>query len=127
MNINWRARYFDGSVLEQYDSDGKVNGYENIDRKNLSAFEIYNVDKPEPLIFRMFLEEGQKLIYRRRTWQDVNSGGDITGKRFLYLVGWQKNVRGENIQSVNYIHPDGHVEQAGKWVGGMPTLMPEEK
>ncbi len=125
MNINWRARYLDGTSLDQYGPNGEVNGYENIDRTKLSAFEIFDADHPEPLIFRMFLEEGQTLIYRRRTWQDVNTGGDPLGKRFLYLVGWQKNVRGENVQSINYIHPDGHVEQAGKWVGGKPTLMPE--
>ena len=121
--IRWRAIYNDGSTLPQYNEKGEANGYENIDRKGLAAFEIYDLTKPDSFIFRLFLEEGQKLIYRRRVQKDLMSD-KITN--VLYLVGWQQKVNGKNIQSINYITEDGEVQQAGRWVGGIPKMRAEE-
>lgn len=123
MGILWRARYKDGTTLEQYNSDGEANGYENINRDKLDAFEIFD-SKDKRLILRMFLEPEQRLIYRRRVWQDFRTGNI---KFYLYMIGWQQTIKGQNIQSLNYIYPDGHVEQGGKWIGGPPVLEEYEK
>ena len=37
------------------------------------------------------------------------------------MVGWQQKINGKNIQSINYIYDNGHIEQAGEWVGGKST------
>lgn len=122
--IRWRAIYKDGTILPQYCKCGFPRGYENIEREKLAAFEIFDKTKPNTFIFRLFLEEGQKLIYRRRVEKDLMSNQI---KRVLYLVGWQQKVNGKNIQSVNYITEDGKIQQAGRWVGKPPILRPEEK
>jgi len=121
-NIRWRARYFDNTWLDQ----GK-NTYENIDRKKLASFDILkdvedqNAEyQLEQLLLRVWLEKGQKLIYRRRVTMDIMGDGQI--KSELWLVGYQEKINGTNKQVINYIFPDGHVEQAGKWIGGLPEI-----
>lgn len=119
MNLVWKAHYKDGTFLDQY-TDGKPNGYENIDRKKLEAFEIIGDGKR---IFCLFLEPGQRLIFRRRTAFDlVIKTQETRNLRYFLMVGWQHNINGINIQSINYIFDDGHVESAGRWAGGEPNL-----
>lgn len=135
----WRAIYKDGTTLNQYNSDGKPNGYENIDRTKLDAFEIYEpggdvksvdgilepVDKP---LFRLHLEEGQRLICRLLGMKTVfaSTGKDVSPDKHIFMVGWQQNINGRNVQSITYILPDGTIESSGKWVAGSPNLRPEE-
>jgi len=33
----------------------------------------------------------------------------------VILVGWQRTVGGKNLQSINYIHPDGTIELSGEY------------
>ena len=124
--IKWRARYSDGSSLDQ----GK-NQYEKIDRTRLNAFEILKDDK---LILRVWLDDDRrkKLVYRRRVQTDFD--GNI--KNVVYLVGWHMKVGNESIQSINYVievpktkteEAYTRIEQAGKWVGKIPTLREDEK
>lgn len=104
----WRAVYNDGSFLNQYNDDGTNNKYPDIDRVKLEFFELWNGEK---LLFRLHLEEGRRLIYRRRV--GVAMGVGVT--RVIYLVGWQQTINGVNVQDIAYIFSDGHVELAGKW------------
>jgi len=108
MELTWKAVYKNGESLNQYNEDGRANKYTDIDRAILKFFEIYKENK---LIFKVHLEEGQKLIFRRRVAQQVFSGSKIS----VYLVGWQKNIKGENVQSIAYIFEDGRIELAGAW------------
>lgn len=106
MEITWKAIYSDGKSLNQY-NEGTVNKYTDIDRDKLKFFEIYDGDK---LILRIHLEEGKRLIFRKRVAQT------LTGKKeVVYLAGWQKTVGKENIQSISYIFEDGHIEMSGQW------------
>lgn len=128
MDYTWEAIYKDGTTLPQYNEKGEKNGYENIDTKKLQAFAINYPDpkdnKKKKLHFRLHLEEGQELIYLRRGFIDFStSTKQVTGKRYFLMVGWQQNVNGKNIQSINYIYDDGHIEQAGVWAGGEPTKL----
>lgn len=121
MNIRWRARYTDGTYLDQVDGESV---YPKIDRKILAAFDILDLDREEitdksQIIFRMFLEKGQRLIYRKRVLIDV---GTSETKNIVYMVGYQEKIRGVNKQVINYVFEDGHVEQAGQWQGGEPSI-----
>ncbi|MCP6727577.1 MAG: hypothetical protein KJI69_06215 [Patescibacteria group bacterium] len=123
MELTWKAVYPEG-CLNQYNEDGSVNKYTDIDRSKLHSFELH---KGEQLIFRLILEEGQRLIFRRRVAQNLK--GD---KFVVYLVGWQKTIGGENIQSISYVFEDGHIEMAGQWKEKSdwfyaPNLIKEEK
>ena len=120
--IRWRARYSDGTYLNQ----GK-NTYETIDRTKLAAFDILkDVEDPlaqyetEELLFRVWLDKGQKLIYRRRVEKDLQGGLGI--KSEMWLVGYQEKINGTNKQVINHIFPDGHIQQAGVWKGGLPEI-----
>ena len=128
MKIRWRAKYSDGKHLDQIDG---TSVYPNIDRTKLAAFDIIDIDRIIPksqvvitddktqLLFRMFLDKGQRLIYRKRVLMDV---GTSEAKSIVYMVGYQEKIRGVNKQVINYIFEDGHVEQAGQWQGGEPAL-----
>jgi|SRR6266849_1935481 len=107
----WKAIYNDNTFYESSDTPG-AKDYDKIDRSKLSAFEIFDSDTKK-LIYRLVLEPGQRLIYRKRGWQDFYTSEKLLE---IYMVGWQQTVNGRNIQSISHIFPDGHVEQSGKWV-----------
>lgn len=122
MEITWKAVYSDGKSLTQY-NEGKVSKYTDIDRTRLKCFELYS----DKLILRVHLGDGKRLIFRRRV--HINMQSQV--KSIMYLVGWQKKVGNENIQSIAYIF-DGHIEMAGKWDESSdwfysPNLIKEEK
>ncbi len=123
MELIWKAIYLDGKSLNQY-NEGKVNKYTDINRDLLKFFELYDQDK---LILRLHLNKNKRLIFRRRV--SLNMQGKIT--EVIYLVGWQSKIKGENVQSINYIFEDGHIESAGAWdeksIFYAPNLIKEEK
>lgn len=125
MELTWKAIYSDGKSLNQYNEDGSVNKYTDINRNILEFFELYRENK---LILRVHLGDEKRLVFRRRV--TIGMSGNI--KIVVYLVGWQKKVRGENVQSISYIFEDGHIEMAGAWnekspFAYAPNLIKEEK
>ena len=125
MELKWKAIYSDGKSLNQYNEDGSVNKYTEIDRTILQFFELYKEDK---LILRVHLGDGKRLICRSRA--TMNTRGRVTER--IYFAGWQKTVGGKNVQSICYIFEDGHIEMAGAWdetsqFAYAPNLIKEEK
>jgi len=120
MDYTWEAIYNDGTILPQYNEKGKANGYENIDASKLKRFRILIPDledsKKKKIHFQLHLEPEQRLIYLRRGF--INLVGD---KNYFLMVGWQQKVNGKNIQSINYLYDDGHIEQSGVFAGGPVT------
>ena len=121
-DFRWRAIYSDGSYLDEYKADGTPNKYYDIDRTKLSIFEFFKEGKS---IYRLHLEPGQTLIYRRRPRADP--GGNIL--YVFYMIGWQQKIKGENIQSITYIMDDDNspLITAGRWDGGEPELIQQER
>jgi hypothetical protein len=118
--FTWTAFYSDGTTLEQYGSN-KTSNYADIDRKNLAAFGIL---KNNELIYRVFVEPNQNLIYRRRPKGNFQTG-EVTSE--LILVGTKEKVNGVDVQNIAYIDvTTGFIQVAGKWVGGEPTLRSDE-
>lgn len=118
VEIKWRARYSDGTWLDQ----GK-NQYENIDRTKLAAFDIL-VDNELKLRVWLNDDKRKKLVYRRRGFKQLNTR-TLEERKLpaVCLVGWHMKVGNESIQNINYVfEEDGHIEQAGKWVGGPPNF-----
>ena len=113
----WRAVYSDGTVLEQYNAQGKPNGYENINREKLSQFQLLKEGK---VFFSLILEQGQRLIFRKRVLQKLKEIHSV------FLIGWQKDGQ----QAISYIFEDGSVIMAGKWKDKLfckPNLLECEK
>lgn len=104
--IHWVAEYDDGSELVQFPGDGRENPYSAIDRSKLSAFSLHDENG---LFYRLHLELGQQLFWRRRVWQQV--GG---AREEILIVGWSRG----NEMSVVFIFPDGHLESRSSWAEG---------
>ena len=121
-SIYWKAVYNDGKELIQFEEDGTENKYPDIDRSKLAVFEIRKAasgDQPDRLLFKMYLEPGRRLIYRRRVIEKMRFGKakpELVSKEVIYLVGWQATIGGRSVQDIAYVFEDGHVELAGKWM-----------
>jgi hypothetical protein len=106
MKLLPRAVYTDGTYLDLK----KGVSYESIDRSKLASFCLL---KEDTVIFQMVLQEGQRLIWRKRI---ILTPGQ--GEKVWHLVGWQKTIKGENIQCIGYVNEeDGYVLMAGEWQG----------
>jgi hypothetical protein len=105
--VTWQAVYNDGFVLPQYD-DGRVNKYPDIDRTKLERFELLKDGK---VFYSLTLNEGQRLIYRRRTLLRMGVTKDAPKAReVIHLIGYQVTVSGKNFVVLNYIYEDGRIE-----------------
>ena len=114
---HWVARYEDGTALNQIDPSGTRNGYADIDRDRLSAFEMW--EGSTRVLFIRFAK-GQRLIWRRRV--EMTPGGVV---EVCHLVGKQETVRGKNYQGiVGLFESDGRIEVAGKFEEGHPWFFP---
>lgn len=131
--MQWKAYYNDGTSLPQFNAAGFENKYADIDRSKLEAFALFKDDAIVPqfdngsgLVFALYLEPGQRLIFRRRVEQPA--GGEQT---IVYMAGWQQTIEGRNVQSIAYIFPSGIVHMAGPWRENHPWFysiqpLPEE-
>jgi hypothetical protein len=108
-NIYWRAVYKDGTELSQFKEDGSENKYPDIDRGKLAFFEIHSTDS---VLFRLHLEPGRRLIVRKRI---IGNLFNPTDKKVVWMVGWQWNENGRNLQDIAWVFEDGHVELTGRF------------
>jgi hypothetical protein len=120
----WVAFYSDFTELSQVNPDHSKNSYDDIDRSKLAAFGIKRHGK---LIYRVFLEPDQTLIYRRRPAGNENEQGEIIVQKELILIGTKQKIKGVDVQHIAYIEVgEDLIQHAGKWVGGQPTLRSDE-
>lgn len=124
--MQWVAIYADNTELPQYNGDGSENRYADIDRTRLKQFVIKTEEDPVHPVLVMNFAAGQRLIYRRRVELTPNGEPYV-----VTMVGWQKTVNGENLQSIAFLFPDKHIEWSGRWEDGhrwyyAPELLPFE-
>ena len=112
--LQWKAIYNDGTFLPLKREDGTENKYTDIDRNRLIQFVLLNGDKP---VITIHLDKNKKLIYRRRVYRDT---GNILG--VIYLVGWQENKNGVNVQSISFVFPDGHIHVLDRFYENHPIF-----
>lgn len=118
----WTAYYSDSTEMSLVCPKCKFKHvYDDINRDKLAAFGIL---KDDELIYRVFVEPNQTLIYRRRPRGNFQTG-EITNE--LILVGTKEKVKGVDVQNIAYIDVStGLIQVAGKWIGGAPTLRSDE-
>lgn len=125
MNITWQVVYEDGSIVNQYNDDGTENKYFDIYNNKIVYFKILKNSK---VIFVLHLDRNKRLIYRRRVALNINTGEE----EVVYIVGFQENKNGVNVQSIAFIFEDGHIElidrfkENHKWFYPIEFL-PEER
>jgi len=129
--FTWKAVYSDGTCLSQF-ADGKKHIYPDIDRSKLVKFVLIDPANDKPVLV-LNLHRGQKLIYRMRVALHYAFGprGGIGAER-VYLVGWQENRNGTNVQCIFFVFEDGHVEVRDRFNEHEPMFSsvkfrPEEK
>jgi len=102
----WKAVYADGTVLKQFDENGRERKFSEIDQSRLKIFSwepVYNGGRPVSVT----LKEGQRLIaFRRVKWRPFLPGSTPV---ILYAIGWQSTVNGRNVKSITWILPDDSV------------------
>ena len=96
-------------------ADGSTFGYEDIDRERLSAFALERGG--EDIIVLHLDDKDKRLIWRKRVFKTIAGT-----KNIVHLLGWQKTVNGENVQSIAYIFEDGKIHFAGKFRKNHPIL-----
>ena len=107
--VYWRAVYRDSTSLSQVTEEGKTNKYADINRENLKYFELLDGSK---LLFRLHFEPGRRLIVRKRTIGNMFNAKD---KKAVWMIGWQWNANGRNVQDIAWVFEDGHVELTGRF------------
>ena len=111
-NLYWVANYIGGEKFEQYSPDGLERRYQDIDRDKLERFDLMDTVTMKA-VYSVYLREGQRLIYRRRTLKPLNGAPDVV----IYLVGWQMtmmmNSGPRTLVVINYIHEDGSIALDG--------------
>lgn len=106
MLLYWKAIYNDGTSLLQVNEDGTENKYFQIDKSKLSSFLLSGYAKFNNYVkVIVHLDPNKKLIYRRRVAKRLGGIDEV-----VYIVGWQENRSGVNVQSLNFIFDDGHIE-----------------
>ena len=82
-------------------------------RNGLVAFALLN--RSARIIYVQHLEPGMRLIYRRRSALQYNPKRGQQMTRVCHLIGWQKEIRGRNVQHIAYCFEDGPIEMAGRF------------
>jgi hypothetical protein len=121
-NLSWIAHYDDGTRLVQYNGASPPATYGDIDRARLAAFELVDVSGRTLVVVDFRDDSGgdedvgpKRLIWRVRHRQDAKGGHDR-----IHLVGWQRLVKGRNMQAVLYVND----ETGGIVMGGQPSRHP---
>jgi hypothetical protein len=114
---HWIVRYNDGGSLNQIESNGKRNSYQDIDREKLSAFEMW---EGSTRILLLKFNKNQQLIWRRRV---ETSPFGVT--EVCHIIGKQENINGENLQGIiGLFESDGRIEITGRFHDDHPWFFP---
>lgn len=114
---HWIVRYNDGGCLNQIESNGKRNAYQDIQRDKLTAFEMW---EGSTRVLLLKFNKGQQLIWRRRV---ETSPSGIT--EVCHIIGKQENINGENLQGIiGLFESDGRIEITGRFYEGHPWFFP---
>ena len=136
--FSWLAIYNDGTELSQLNPDGSENSYQDIDRKKLVKFQLINNITGLAHV-TLHLRKGQQLIHRRRHFIRLNVGSIFAGKpddgredETVWILGFQENRRGVNVQLLLFVFQDGSIEFVDRWKPGHALygeikLLDEEK
>lgn len=122
MDFLWRAYYNDGSELWQHNPDTDQRAtYADIERDRLSAFGLYQGDQTLVLVDLQDDSNGDSRIGKKRLIWRIRHQMNTAGQSVkIHLIGWQRMVRGANIQSICFVAADGAIVLGGQWRNDLP-------
>jgi len=131
LNFLWKATFEDDSTVSQFNEDGTENKFKIVQDKfdDLTYFElrnivnnsIINVDLINGFIilnnYKFNIPEDIKkqkhnirLIYFRRSKNDINIKGEVLLQTISYFIGYQYNdLQGKNCKVLVNIDQDGNM------------------
>lgn len=115
----WLAVYKDGSRFPEYNPDGTVNLYKDIDRTQLLQMLIIERATGKA-VHIVHATDPNRVIVRRRVLKDAGDNHVMT----VWIVGCQNLQAGRNVQTITAIFPDGHTESADRFVKDHEWLYP---
>lgn len=118
--FTWVAVYKNGRRFSEYNADGSANLYKDIDRDQLHQMLILDRATQEVALL-VHASDPQRVIVRRRHEQ---LGGTDKPHMTVWIVGCQSTKNGRNMQTINAIFPDGHIETADRFMEGHEWLYP---
>lgn len=111
-DFTFTAIYKDGGQVQL----SQTLSYDKLKRDNLAAFKV-TIGKQE--LFTLHLEDGQRLIYRRRPPNTPGIPLEKSKHPVIYMIGWRQRVGGKDVQSITYICDwvgrGWQIHQAGKF------------
>lgn len=116
----WIAHYDDG----QPPTDQRTGStYADIDRTRLTAFGLYEGERPIILVdFRDDTNGDPEIGLKRLIWRLRHSQSSSGQHVAVHLVGWQRTVAGRNTQSICYVNEDGVIILGGQWLEDKPMM-----
>jgi hypothetical protein len=99
----WATLMKDGSVMRQFDDDGKYTFIGEVDQSQVVMFTMYRLDAEDTRI-DIIVPEGAKLIHKQRK---ISISGPNMFQR-VYMFGYK--YKGNH--HFNYIMPSGQVVQS---------------
>ena len=106
----WVAEYSDGSYFSQFDEKGVERLFGDIEQDKLIKFHMCGMDSPR--LFTVLINDSNRLICFRRHMQKHCASPVLhsEGHDVLYVLGFQKTVKGVNFKSMMFIDVDGNVK-----------------
>lgn len=103
----WRVIYNDDGTdcLDEHEADGTPHTYAEIDQSRLKAFMLLPQIDGLP-IHALHLSLDMRLIWYRKHAIDWN-GPNAGEHRTVCCLGYQKTIRGVNVQSILAVYPNG--------------------
>lgn len=110
--FNFTVIYKNGDMVTLNDK----TSWDHVDHDNIKAMRV-SIKKSQ--LFTLHLEEGQKLIYRRRGLATTGVPEEKSPHPIIYIIGWRQKIGGQDVQSITYICDwvgrGFQIHQAGKF------------
>lgn len=107
---HWRGYYRDGETIDEYDEAGRSRGFAAVDQSRLVAFQLIPQQSGLPTPHVVITDDCRPVFFRRRTHTaSLTTGEETQPVETIHVIGWQRTVRGVNVQSLMALYSDGSV------------------
>ena len=104
---NWKAQYFDKTVIPQYKTDGTATKWDELDFGQIQYWILEPINKDYKRIILTLNGAKRPIFWRTNIRSAMNEGFHM----IYYKFGWQDTIKGKNVKVINCVYPTGDIEQ----------------
>jgi len=105
-SYRWRAIYDDGTVVDQFDLNGKEISSSFLDAKKVKRMDLIPQQSGrQPISLEVNLNKGERFI---RFWRNYKTSDAHAWA--VTVIGLQKTVDGNNVKFFVYLNPNGSID-----------------